>query len=159
VTADRARSEPGVEIRRARATDAPAVAEVFLDSFHSTYAFPLAHTDDEVRGWVRDELVVDHETWVATEGEAIVGLMTVDPGWVEQLYVRPDRLGRGIGRQLLDQAKVSSPDGLQLFTFQVNDRARRFYEHNGFVAEWFGDGSTNEEGQPDVRYAWRPPEP
>jgi GNAT superfamily N-acetyltransferase len=147
-----------VGIRRAAASDAAAVADVFLASFAATYAFPLAHRDDEVRAWVRDVLVAEAETWVATEGEAVVGLLTVAPGWVEQLYVSPDRLGRGIGRLLLDHAKGRSPDGLRLYTFQVNDRARRFYERNGFVAEWFGDGSANEEGQPDVRYSWRPSE-
>ncbi len=32
----------------------------------------------------------------------------------------------------------------------------RFYERRGFVPIAFGDGSGNEERQPDVRYAWRP---
>jgi hypothetical protein len=48
------------------------------------------------------------------------------------------------------------PHGLALYTFQVNGRARRFYERHGFAATWFGDGSANEERQPDVRYEWRP---
>ena len=41
---------------RATAADAAAVADVYLASFHATYDFPLAHTDDEVRGWIRDVL-------------------------------------------------------------------------------------------------------
>ena len=145
-----------VAIRRAGGSDATAVADVFLASFAATYDFPLAHADDDVRGWVRDVLLVERESWVATEGDEIVALLALAPGWVDQLYVRPDRLGRGIGRRLMDHAKERSPDALRLYTFQVNDRARRFYERNGFVAAWFGDGSANEEGQPDVRYAWEP---
>jgi GNAT superfamily N-acetyltransferase len=145
-----------VSIRRAHPSDASEVAAVFLASFHATYEFPLAHTDDEVRGWVRDILLPGGQTWVAVDqDDAIVALMEVKPGDLDQLYVRPDRLGEGIGRRLLEIAKAESPDGLRLYTFQVNDRARRFYERNGFVAEWFGDGSTNDEGQPDVRYVWR----
>jgi GNAT superfamily N-acetyltransferase len=145
-------------VRRATADDARAVADVYLESFHATYDFPLAHTDDEVRGWIRDEIVATRETWVATDGDGgpVVAMMVVGPGELDQLYVAPDRLGRGIGRRLLEQAQRSSPSGLALFTFQVNARARRFYERNGFVATWFGDGAANEEGQPDVRYAWRP---
>jgi GNAT superfamily N-acetyltransferase len=150
------RGAANVGVRRAEASDAPAVAEVYLASFGATYDFPLAHPDDAVRGWVRDVLVAEQETWVATDGDTVVALLTVAPGWLEQLYVRPDRLGRGIGRRLLDLAKQRSPGGLRLYTFQVNERARFFYEANGFVAEWFGDGSANEEGQPDVRYAWSP---
>jgi ribosomal protein S18 acetylase RimI-like enzyme len=145
-----------VEIRRAAPSDADAVAEVYLDSFRATYAFPPVHADDQVRGWIRRLVASDQEIWVAVDGGRVVGMMVVGPGDLDQLYVASDRLGGGIGRRLLDIAKERSPDGLSLYTFQVNERARRFYERNGFTAEWFGDGSANEEGQPDVRYVWRP---
>ena len=144
-----------IEVRRATAADAPAVADVFLDSFHATYEFPLAHADDEVRGWVRDRLVPTQETWVAVDGEQVVGMMAITPGHLEQLYLAPDRLGEGLGRRFVELAKERSPAGLSLWTFQVNDRARRFYERNGFVAVERTDGD-NQERQPDVRYEWRP---
>ena len=123
-----------IELRLATADDASEVAELFLDSFHATYAFPLAHPDDEVRGWVRDRLIPDHEVWVATDDQRSVGLLALAPGWVEQLYVAPDRLREGLGSRLVDVAKERQPDGLQLWTFQVNDRAQRFYERHGYVA-------------------------
>lgn len=143
-------------MRRATAADAAAVAAVFLDSFHATYAFPLAHTDDEVRGWIRDRLIPDYETWVADDDGAVVALMALMPGHLEQLYVASDRLRDGIGRRLVDLAKERSPTGLSLWTFQVNDRARRFYERNGFLAVELTDGSGNQERQPDIRYEWAP---
>jgi ribosomal protein S18 acetylase RimI-like enzyme len=144
-------------MRRATPDDAPAVADVYLASFAATYDFPLAHTDDQVRAWIREAVVAGGRTWVAIDADAaVVGMMVVAPGDLDQLYVHPDRLGQGIGRQMLDVARAESPAGLELYTFQVNERARRFYERNGFRAEWFGDGSANEEGQPDVRYVWRP---
>jgi GNAT superfamily N-acetyltransferase len=149
-----------ITLRRAEPGDAAAVADVFLSSFHATYAFPLAHPDHEVRGWVRDRLIPDYETWVAVDDGAappgVVALMALHPGELEQLYVAPDRLGTGIGRALVDLAKQRSPQGLSLWTFQVNARARRFYERNGFVVAELGDGSTNQERQPDVRYEWHP---
>ena len=145
-----------ITIRPAVSADADAIADVYLASFKATYDFPLAHTDDEVREWIRDA-VAGGGAWVAVQPDGVVvGMMVTGPGDLDQLYVRPDRLGAGIGRRLLDLAKERSPEGLKLYTFQVNARARRFYERNGFVAEWFGDGPANEEGQPDVRYAWRP---
>ena len=149
-------TDGAIAIRRATAADAVAVADVFVSSFGATYSFPLAHTDAEVRDWIRDVVVAERETWVAVDDRRVVGMMVVAPGDLDQLYVVPDRLGTGIGRRLLDTAKERSPAGLTLYTFEVNDRARRFYERNGFVAETFGDGSGNEERQPDVRYAWRP---
>jgi GNAT superfamily N-acetyltransferase len=152
-----AASGPGsVAIRRAAEADGPSVGDVYLASFRATYDFPLAHSDDTVRRWIRDTVIADQETWVAEQDARVVGLLVVAPGWIEQLYVAPDHLGEGIGRALLDHAKARSPNGLSLYTFQVNARARRFYERNGFTAEWFGDGSANEEGQPDVRYVWTP---
>jgi hypothetical protein len=48
------------------------------------------------------------------------------------------------------------PDGFELWVFAVNTRARRLYERHGLVAVEFTDGAGNEEGAPDVRYAWRP---
>jgi GNAT superfamily N-acetyltransferase len=146
-----------ITIRPAVASDAEAIADVYLASFHATYDFGLAHTDEEVRVWIRDPVVAGGGAWVATErGGTVVAMMAVGPDDLDQLYVRPDRIGQGIGRRLLEVAREQSPAGLSLYTFQVNERARRFYVRNGFIADWFGDGSSNEEGQPDVRYVWRP---
>jgi GNAT superfamily N-acetyltransferase len=149
-----------VEIRRATATDANAVADVYLASFHATYAFPLAHTDAEVRDWLAGVVARGgpsghDETWVAEANGRIVALMVLDEAGIDQLYVDPPSIGRGIGGRLVELAKQERPAGLALYTFQVNGRARRFYERHGFAATWFGDGSANEEGQPDVRYEWR----
>ncbi len=50
-------------------------------------------------------------------------------------------------------AKAASTS-LQLWTFQKNTSARRFYEARGFVVIEETDGSTNEEREPDVLYRW-----
>jgi ribosomal protein S18 acetylase RimI-like enzyme len=148
---------PGeVTIRRAVPEDAEAVAGVYLAAFGSTYDFPLAHTDQEVRGWIANQLMPRHETWVASGGDRVVAMMVLDDTGIDQLYVEPAWQGRGIGSSLLELAKERRPAGLELYTFQVNERARRFYEHHGFVISMLGDGSGNEERQPDVLYRWRP---
>ena len=138
------------------AADAGAIADVYLAAFAATYDFPLAHTDDEVRGWVADHVLPRLETWVAEADGRVIAMMALDETALEQLYVEPGWQGRGIGSRLVELAKERRPRGLQLYTFQVNERARRFYEHHGFVIALLGDGSGNEEGQPDVLYRWRP---
>lgn len=144
-----------IAIRPALADDAAAVAEIYLTSFKATYDFPLAHTEAQVHTWIR-HLIAAQEVWVAVDSDdAIVGMMKVVTGELGQLYVRPDRLGEGIGGALLEVARKRSPDGLALYAFQANARARRFYERHGFLADRFSDGSDSEEGQPDVRYVWR----
>lgn len=149
----------GVALRRATLADADTVADVFRASFQHAYPdWPPVHTDAEVRGWIAAHLIPEVETWVAMEPDgAIVGFMALDGADLDQLYVRPDRLGRGLGSRFVEMAKQRRPDGLALYTFQVNKRARQFYERHGFVVERFGNGDSNEERQPDVRYAWRPP--
>ena len=59
--------------------------------------------------------------------------MALGPDMLDHLYVRPGRTGMGLGSRFVRLAKTRCPDGLDLYTFQVNERARRFYERNGFV--------------------------
>jgi GNAT superfamily N-acetyltransferase len=135
--------------------DAQEAAEVFISSRRTalpTVNFPYA--DESVRGYVRDVLIGKTEGWVAVEDERIAAVMSLTPGWVEQLYVATEFQGHGIGRQLLDLAKARSDGNLQLWTFQVNDRAMRFYERNGFTIAELTDGQGNQEREPDVRYVW-----
>jgi GNAT superfamily N-acetyltransferase len=143
------------ELRRAVAADAEAVAAIHIAAFRATYRFALAHSDDEVRGWVAEHLLPETETWVAEHEGAVVAFCSLRDGWLDQLYVAPGHTGRGIGSRLVEMAKERQPAGLQLWTFQVNGGARRFYERHGFRAVEMTDGSGNEERQPDVRYAWR----
>jgi GNAT superfamily N-acetyltransferase len=121
------RHDRRADIRRATSDDAPAIAEVFLASFGATYTFALAHTPDEVRGWVASHLVPTTETWVAIVDGEVVGFLSLGDTFVEQLYVAPGWTGNGIGSRLIELAKQRRPLGLELFTFQVNEGARRFY--------------------------------
>ncbi|MFG2664441.1 GNAT family N-acetyltransferase [Streptomyces sp. NPDC048387] len=144
-------------IRRAAGSDAAAVADVWLRSFAA--ALPgvrRAHTDDQVRSWFREVVVPGREVWVATVEGSAVGMMVLDAEELDQLYLDPAWQGQGIGSRLVDLAKQHRPAGLTLWTFQVNESARRFYERHGFVAAERTDGHRNEEREPDIRYAWRP---
>jgi hypothetical protein len=68
------------------------------------------------------------------------------------IYILRSRISIGGADKLVAIAKALRPDGLTLWTFQCNVRARRFYEARGFVASGFTDGSRNEENEPDVLY-------
>ena len=145
------------EVRPARHDDAEAIADVYLASFTATYGFPQAHSDQQVRRWIAEILLPTEDVWVvAAPDRAVVAMMALSSEMLDQLYVAPQWTGRGIGSRLIALAKSRRPGGLDLYTFQVNAGARRFYERLGFVEVARGDGSDNEEGQPDLRYAWRP---
>jgi len=141
--------------RRAGPQDAAAVAATWLRSRHASVpAIPHpVHTDDEVTEWFATVVLPERETWVIDCDGAVVALLVLEPGWIDQLYVDPDCTRRGLGSRLLAVAKAASPGGLDLWTFRSNAGARRFYERHGFVAVATTDGD-NEEGAPDVRYSW-----
>ncbi|MCF3962888.1 GNAT family N-acetyltransferase [Streptomyces fuscigenes] len=147
-----------IRIRRAADADALPAAEMWLRSF--TAALPgvrRAHDDEGVRAWFRHVLVPRQETWLAvTADDAVAGLLVLDGGEVDQLYLDPTRRRRGLGSRLMDLAKERRPDGLGLWTFQINTPARRFYESHGFVPAEMTGGHRNEEREPDIRYVWRP---
>ena len=90
--------------------------------------------------------------------EEIVALLLLEPGWIDQLYLRPEYIRQGIGSSLVDFAKSRFPDGLQLWTFQSNLPAQKFYEKHDFVSVELTDGQTNQEKSPDIRYLWVPTE-
>jgi GNAT superfamily N-acetyltransferase len=147
----------GVTLRRADAGDGDALGDVWLSAWYATFDFPPSHPDTDVRTWLKSEMLPAHEVWVATDPDgAVVGFLALSDAMVDHLYIAPAWIGRGVGTDLLALAKARRPEGLDLYCFQVNGRARRFYESRGFSVIAEGDGSNNEEHQPDLRYAWRP---
>jgi GNAT superfamily N-acetyltransferase len=146
-----------VVLRRAGDADANGMAAVWLRSFAA--ALPTvrrAHDDDEVRAWFSRVVVPQHEAWVAAAGGEVVGLLVLEGAELEQLYLDPPWRGRGLGDRFMTLAKRRRPNGLTLWTFQVNESAQRFYERHDFTETDRTDGHRNEEREPDIRYEWQP---
>ena len=148
-------------IRRATSSDAAATAELYLCARRAASAKqtvpPLVHDDDDVREWVTQVVIPRLECWLAEDESGIlVGMLVLDGDWIDQLYVDPDLTGAGIGSELIAVAKRERPDRLRLWTFASNEGAQRFYLRHGFHEVKRTDGSRNEEGAPDIQYAWRP---
>jgi len=155
--------QPGTPaLRPARSADGSELATVYLRSREFAIPdVPCVHEPSEVRRWFGDEVIGHSAVTVAEVDGTVVALLVLDTsrgaaGWIEQLYVDPAWMGRGLGSRLLERAKQHFPEGLQLWTFQSNDRARTFYEAAGFVVAELTDGRSNEERAPDMRYTWMP---
>ena len=144
-------------LRPATPADAAEIAQLYLCSRRQFLPYaPLAHSDEEVKHWIREQVLPSAQVTVALDGGEIAGFAasTDDDAcrWVDHLYLRPASVGLGIGSALLRPLLASQSRDLRLYTFQQNLGARRFYERFGFVAIAFTDGSGNEERCPDVLY-------
>ncbi len=111
------------------------------------------HTPEDDQQYFREKVFRKCQIWGALDGGKLVGIIAFREDWIDQLYVLPSAQGHGTGTALLDIAK-SIFSSLQLWTFQRNEQARRFYEAKGFTLVQETDGSTNEEKEPDALYRW-----
>ena len=143
----------GTTLRPADAADIVALAQLFARSRAAALPFlPVLHSHAEdvaffagylQRGWI---------TLAEQDGE-LAGFMIETPGWIEHLYLEPDRRGQGIGGVLLDAAKQRQPR-LELWCFLDNLPGRAFYVRHGFSEIRRTDGD-NEAGLPDILFGWQ----
>lgn len=151
---------PTVVLRPAVQADAPRVADVLIRSRETFLPYaPFAHPLAEVCAWVAETLVPGGGVTVATHDDRVVGVLATsrapECAWIDQLYVLPEWVGRGVGTRLLAHAHERLPAPIRLYTFQANARARAFYERAGYVVVALTDGRDNEERCPDVLYERR----
>jgi GNAT superfamily N-acetyltransferase len=140
-------------IRRATLDESDEVARVHRTSMTAAMPYlPALHTPDEDRAFFRTRVFPACEVWIAVI-DGIAGFIAFRDGWVDHLYILPDQQSRGLGRTLLNKAKERN-SGLQLWTFQRNVNAIRFYTANEFRLIRETDGAANEEREPDALYGW-----
>ena len=147
---------PRWKLRRARGADAPAVAAVHIHAWQVAYRgiVPDAHLDglDVATRAARYDFDAAApgapETWIAMDGDVVVGFVTVSPsrdedllgfGEVRAVYVAPDRWRSGAGSALLAQAEAllgaAGFNEAHLWVLEDNTRARRFYERAGWALD------------------------
>ncbi|MDJ1132705.1 GNAT family N-acetyltransferase [Streptomyces iconiensis] len=172
-----------MRVREMTEDDIDAVSEVRVRGWQYAGLVPQHHLDAmtpekdaaERRGFFStsraflDNLVAEEEDgsitgWAAVgpqreeEGPPKGPGLPGEDGELYALYVRPDRIGTGTGRALMEAALVVAErrghPRLTLWVLGDNHRARRFYEKAGFAP----DGVTHTfviagASLPDVRYA------
>lgn len=140
-------------LRPARTTDAGAVGGILTEFAQTTDWMPKLHTGAEdiahagvliERGWVT----------VAVQAGEVLGFAACNGSDLDALYVRHKARNQGIGTALLNHLQTQE-NALELWTFQANTGAQRFYELHGFVERTRSDGSSNDEKLPDIQYHWQ----
>ena len=113
---------------------------------------PELHTAAEDLGFFRDRVFAACEVWVA-QTDAIDGFIAFRRGWVDHLYIHPERQRQGLGKALLALAMAKHAP-LRLWVFERNTAAIGFYGAQGFREIERTDGRGNEEREPDVLMEW-----
>lgn len=144
-------------LRPATTEDTNAVAAVLIESRRSFIPYaPMVHTESEVTSWIGATLIPSGRVVVWEVENRVVAFIATSAAnsrsWIDQLYVLPGWTGRDIGSKLLQNAQRLLARPINLYTFQQNLRARRFYESHGYQAVKFSNGENNEERCPDVLY-------
>lgn len=135
-----------MELRPYESSDEEALADVWFDGWRSVgLAWPVV-TRDELAARVPREIAGRWTVTVAELDGRIVGFLALAlaEGRVDQLFIRAEAQGRGIGAALLAIAAAQLPAGFWLSTQLGNHRARAFYEDRGMVLDRI-EGAAGEE--------------
>ena len=141
-------------LRVALAGDADAIAQVFSQSLRLLTFLPDLHSVEEEHWFIANIIMKECDVTVVEHRGSIVSFIARRDEEIRLLYTHPDYIGSGAGSLLLQAARESGTAALELWCFQANAAARRFYEGHGFIPTEFTDGERNEEKTPDVLYRW-----
>lgn len=125
-----------IALRPHQPDDLDALATLWFHSASLPGVFPREIPPiAALRARMDHELASGWQLTVATLDGEIAGFLAIrtETALVEQLFLHPDALGRGIGRRLLDEAKKAMPGGFTLHTAMTNTGGRAFYERCGMV--------------------------
>lgn len=95
----------------------------------------------------------ENESWVAEVGNQPVAFYTLQDkdgnAWIENLWVLPEYIGQGVGKQLFLHAMSRSRElGYKILQLEADPNAVGFYEKMGMIK--IGERPSEVEGQPRV---------
>ena len=131
---------------------AEQTVEMWRESKERAIGQKEGHSFESHIYFLNNILCEQYKVEVVLMDDKVVGMIAYNDREISQLYIHIDYQGFGIGQTLLDKAKEQSSGKLTLYTFEVNENARRFYEKNGFNIK--SKGHENEENLPDILYEW-----
>ncbi|MGI9363585.1 MAG: GNAT family N-acetyltransferase [Rhizobiaceae bacterium] len=146
-----------VIIREAGIEDLPGCADIINDYIDTTPWLPRLISRSQIAELFNPDMLKSRYLLVADTGRQIGGYLSLNEE-TEQIggfYLDPGFRQQGTGKAMMDKAKARSPDQIKLTVFEPNQRARRFYEREGFVEQPDQRQEKTEEGIPTLMMCWR----
>lgn len=127
-------------------SDFQEITEVWEASVKATHHFLTEEDIEFFKPLILNQYLDAVELRIAKNPEnKIIGFLGVADGNLEMLFIHPDYMGKGLGKQLLkisiENLKVSKVD-----VNEDNPKALEFYLHHGF--EIVGRDATDPHGKP-----------
>lgn len=126
-----------MKIEEVTAETLEAAAEIHSESWqesHKSFCSPefvAKHTAAAQMDYLRREMDAGKRLYLLTDGEP-VGIVSVWGSVIENLYVLPEKQGRGYGTRLLRFAMEQCNEVPTLWILSNNEKARRLYIRQGF---------------------------
>jgi putative acetyltransferase len=138
--------QPMIRIRASRADDVPRLFEVWQAAVAATHGFVSAEDKAEIAGIVREQYLPNVPLWVAVdEADRPLGFMGMTGAMMDALFIDPTHHGRGLGRAMVEHARLIAPD-LSVDVNEQNEAAVAFYRHLGF--RQVGCSPVDDSGRP-----------
>jgi GNAT superfamily N-acetyltransferase len=142
-------------IRPAVSKDIVEIAKLYVRSRAAAMPWlPNMHTAEDDLNFFANKVFPTQALHVAIMDDTLAGFIAFENDWVNQLYLDQPFWRQSIGSELLGLALKDVPYR-QLWVFEQNHAAQKFYTRHGFQVVERTDGSNNEEGCPDLRMEWR----
>ncbi|MEU0569581.1 GNAT family N-acetyltransferase [Nonomuraea sp. NPDC005983] len=146
-------------IRASSVGDAPAIGRLKVRAWRSAYAGFMSEAfldaldpAEDAADWAEylAAMPQDHRLWVAEHDGTVVGFCRTGPAdddadlgagaaEVYGLYIEPDLIGTGLGRDLFAHAltdlETRGHDPICVYAYTPNATALRFYEKAGFTKD------------------------
>lgn len=129
-------------IRKAKRDDAPNAWDIRHASVHAACVrhYPEATLCAWVDGAPSDAwaAIVERGFYLALDNDRPVGtgMLTVESGQVDAIFVQPSHIGRGIGRRMLEYLEaLARESGLVDLRLDATLNAAPFYREHGWVGD------------------------
>jgi len=140
-----------VQIRQAHPSDAEILSGIAF-SAKAHWSYPERWMEIwKPQFTFTSEYFEENESWVAETNNVPIAFYTLqdknEKAWIENLWVLPEYIGQGIGKQLFVHAvELSRYRGYKILQLEADPNATGFYEKMGMYM--IGERETKIEGQP-----------
>ncbi len=140
-----------IEINNISEKEIPEIVDIWYEVSLQAHAFVPNDYWKKNKDQMSRKYIPMSETFKATDGDNILGFISLLDEYLAAIFVKSEYQGRGIGSQLLNYA-MSLRNKLQLKVFCKNKKSVQFYKSKGFSV--ISESKHNETGEDELFMQW-----